>query len=324
MESKLYPMKLLGVTRSPIWGGTRLCRAYGKASNAAPVGESWELTVRHDAVCLVENGAYAGERLDALIDRLAQALTGGAFGSSDFPLLIKLIDADAPLSVQVHPDDPYAARVERDRGKSELWYIVEAEEGAEIIFGLCDGVDSDGFAKALADGTLKSVLKHQPVRAGEAYFIPAGMAHSIGRGILIAEIQQNCDLTYRIYDYGRRDANGKLRELHIEKALEVVRPFTDAEINAMRYARACREERGGELLAASEFFRVKKLTLDGEVQKVSRMGVMQHLLCLSDGLELQCDGVSYETRKGDSWLIPAALDGVSLVGAGCAIVSSVC
>lgn len=323
METKLYPMKLLGVTKSPIWGGTRLCRDFGKTADAATVGESWELTVRRDEVCTVENGTYAGERLDSLIDFLGDALTGGDFGSSDFPLLIKLIDAGDRLSVQVHPDDTYAARVENDRGKTEMWYIVEAEAGAEIICGLADGVDSEGFAKAVADGKLESALKHQPVHAGETYFIPAGLAHAIGRGILIAEIQQNCDLTYRVYDYNRRDANGNLRELHVAKALDVTRPFTNAEIDAVRYSQAKEEERDGELLAACDFFRVKKLDLCGETRRVDRVGVMQHLLILSSGLTLQCGGVSYPTQKGDSWLIPASLADVWLDGTGTVIVSAV-
>ena len=323
METKLYPMKLLGVTKSPIWGGARLCRDYGKKSEAPTVGESWELTVRRDEVCTVENGTYAGEWLDSLIDRLGDALTGGGFGSSDFPLLIKLIDAGDRLSVQVHPDDAYAACVEKDRGKTEMWYIVEAEEGAEIIFGLADGVDAQGFAKAVADGTLESVLKHQPVHAGETYFIPAGLAHAIGRGILIAEIQQNCDLTYRVYDYDRRDANGNLRELHVAKALDVTRPFTNDEINAVRYSQATEEERSGELLAACDFFRVKKLELCEEMRRIDHAGVMQHLLILSSGLTLQCGGVSYPTQKGDSWLIPASLADVWLDGTGTVIVSAV-
>ena len=323
METKLYPMKLLGVTKSPIWGGARLCRDFGKTADATTVGESWELTVRRDEVCTVENGAWAGERLDSLIDRLGDALTGGGFGSANFPLLIKLIDAGDRLSVQVHPDDTYAARMENDRGKTEMWYIVEAEEGAEIICGLADGVDAQGFAKAVADGTLESALKHQPVHAGETYFIPAGLAHAIGRGILIAEIQQNCDLTYRVYDYDRRNANGNLRELHVAKALDVTRPFTNAEIDAVRYSQAKEEERDGELLAACDFFRVKKLDLCGETRRVDRVGVMQHLLILSSGLTLQCGGVSYPTQKGESWLLPASLADVWLDGTGTVIVSAV-
>ena len=325
MKDTLYPFQLSAVTKSPIWGGERLCREYGKTSSAATVGESWELTVRREEISTVQNGIYAGEGLDVLIRRFGSELTGGGFDETNFPLLIKLIDAGDRLSVQVHPDDSYAARVENDRGKTEMWYIVDAEEDAEIILGLADGVDAKAFAAAVAEGRLESALKHQPVKAGDVCFIPAGLAHAIGRGILIAEIQQNCDLTYRVYDYDRRDANGNLRELHIQKAIEVTRPFSLEEIDAIRYSKATKDERNDpELLSACDFFRVKRLELCGESRNVSRKGVMQHVLCLSEGLALSYNGISYPMKKGDSWLLPAALDGVLLVGAGSAILSSAC
>ncbi len=322
---QLYPMRLEGVTKSPIWGGTRLCREYGKKSDCATVGESWELTVRREEISRVQNGVYAGEDLHALIDRFGDALTGGAFGSSNFPLLIKLIDAEDRLSVQVHPDDSYAAEVENDRGKTEMWYIVDAVPNAEIICGLAEGVDAKGFADAVAAGDISSALRHQPVKAGETYFIPAGLAHAIGKGVLIAEIQQNCDLTYRVYDYDRRDAAGNLRELHVKKALEVTRPFTDAEVDAIRYECADGEDRSDpELLAACAYFRVARMQVEaGASRDVSGKGVMRHIMILTDGLCIVSEGVTYPTKKGESWLIPAALDGVALTGIGTAIVSSV-
>ncbi len=322
---QLYPIRLEGVTKSPIWGGTRLCREYGKKSDCATVGESWELTVRREEISCVQNGEYAGEGLDALIDRFGDTLTGGDFGSSNFPLLIKLIDASDRLSVQVHPDDSYAAKVENDRGKTEMWYIVDAEPDAEIICGLADGVDSKGFADAVAAGDISRALKHQPVKAGETYFIPAGLAHAIGKGVLIAEIQQNCDLTYRVYDYDRRDAAGNLRELHVKKALDVTRPFTDAEIDAIRYECASQKDRdNADLLAACAYFRVERLQLqEGVSRDISGNGVMRHVLILSDGLEIVCGNERYETSKGESWLIPASLEGAFLKGAGVAIVSTV-
>lgn len=324
MKHTLYPFQLSAITKSPIWGGDRLCREYGKSSSAATVGESWELTVRREEVSRVQNGLYAGEGLDTLIKRFGKDVTGGGFGAEDFPLLIKLIDAGDRLSVQVHPDDSYAARVENDRGKTEMWYIVDAEEDAEIICGLADGVDDEAFAKAVAEGRLETALKHQPVKAGEVYFIPAGLAHAIGRGILIAEIQQNCDLTYRVYDYDRRDANGNLRELHIQKAIEVTRPFSLEEIDAIRYSNAKKDERNDpELLAACDFFRVNRLELHGECRSIGRRGVMQHLLCLTGGMSLSYSGERYSLQKGDSWLLPAALDGVCLEGTGSLLLSSV-
>ena len=235
---KLYPYLLSSVLKSPIWGGTHLIREWGKQTEKDTVGESWELTVRADAASCICNGCYAGKTVQELIDVDPTVVMGASsYIGGVFPLLVKLIDAGDRLSVQVHPDDAYAARVENDRGKTEMWYIVDAEEGAEIICGLREGVSHADFEKAIADRTLDAVLHHQPVHAGETYFIPAGLPHAIGGGILIAEIQQNCDLTYRVYDYDRRQKDGTLRELHVEKALDVIRGFEKEEIEALQYAR---------------------------------------------------------------------------------------
>ena len=237
-------------------------------------------------------------------------------------MLIKFIDAEDRLSVQVHPDDTYAARVENDRGKTEMWYIVEAEEGAELICGLADGVTREDYAKAVKAGDVMSALKRQRVRAGETYFIPAGLPHAIGKGILIAEIQQNCDRTYRVYDYDRRQPDGSLRELHVEKALEVIRPFSCEEIDAIRYAKAGQDYNRESLLAHCEFFRVEKLTVTNQAKVISD-GSMRHILCLAGAAKIFYDGEVYEVTRGDSWLIPASLADVTVSGNATVLLSSV-
>ncbi len=319
---KLYPLHLRGVTKSPIWGGTRLLRDWSKTSEASTVGESWELTVREKEKCIIENGELHGKTLDEAIALLGDALTGGGFGAEDFPLLIKLIDAEDDLSVQVHPDDAYAARVENDRGKTEMWYIVDAAPGAELICGLADGVMQKDYASAVKSGDVMSALKRQPVAVGETYFIPAGLPHAIGKGILIAEIQQNCDRTYRVYDYGRRQPDGSLRELHVEKALDVIRPFSESEIEAIRYAKASAGFDRTRLLAHCEFFRVEKLTVGGEATPIPGGG-MRHLLCLCGQADLSWNGEVYTVKKGESWLLPAALADVTVTGDATLLVSSV-
>lgn len=319
---KLYPLCLCGVKKSPIWGGRRLLDDWGKTADTETVGESWELTVRKNEKCKIVNGDLEGKTLDEVIDTFGKDVTGADFGSADFPILIKLIDANDRLSVQVHPDDSYASRVENDRGKTEMWYIVDADDGAELICGLADGVTSADFADAVREGRLEAALKHQPVKKGECYFIPAGMPHAIGKGILIAEIQQNCDLTYRVYDYERRDASGNLRELHVEKALDVIRPFAEEEINAVRYARTAGVPESSTVLAHCEFFRVEQLTLTGNSVSL-REGKMQHLLCLDGEAVLTCGGAQYCVRRGESWLIPASLSGVTVTGTATLILSSV-
>jgi len=299
----LYPLKLTSVKKSPIWGGKRLIADWGKETSAETVGESWELTVRRQENSTVENGALAGRTLGEVLAMAGGNAIAPDFCGEDFPLLVKLIDAADRLSVQVHPDDAYAARVEKDRGKTEVWYIVDADEGAEIICGLADGATREDFARATAEGDPERVLKHVPVHAGETYFIPAGLPHAIGRGILIAEIQQNCDLTYRVYDYNRRQADGSLRELHVEKALDVVRPFSAEEIESLRYARRSDTLANGECLADCAYFRVERVQLDG-TWELPACAEMRHLLCLSGEGALIAHGETYPIQKGDSYFLP--------------------
>ncbi len=309
---KWYPLQLQAVPKSPIWSGTRLSRQWNKGSSAVRIGESWELTVRERESCKVLNGTYAGQTLQALIDSYPDAIMGEtSMQDGIFPLLVKLIDAGDRLSVQVHPDDDYAARVEADRGKAELWYILEADADAEIICGLCDGVTAEDYAAAVARGDYEGLLKHQSVRAGEVYFIPSGMPHAIGRGILLAEIQQNSDLTYRIYDYDRRQADGTRRPLQVEKALEVIKPMTSCEIAALRYSN--RKEPPPSLLADSPYFRVEKVEREG-MTVLAPSRYMRHLLCLGEGGELRCGGLCFPIQRGDSYLLPACLPALTLQG----------
>ena len=318
---KLYPLKLSHICKTPIWSGSRLIREWAKSSPSNLLGESWELSVRKGDVSVVENGALHGKTLIELIDQYGDALTGG-FGCSDFPLLVKLIDAADDLSVQVHPDDEYAARVENDRGKTEIWYILDADEGARIVFGLRAGVTSEELADALRSGDPTGVLNYIPVRAGECYFIPAGLAHAIGKGVLIAEIQQNCDLTYRLYDYGRLGKDGRPRELHVEKGLEVLKIFDEAQIDAIRYSRAG-TSKSADSLADCEYFSLSRVsaTQGGVSLPYENQGSMRHLLCIGGEGELLCNGEIYPVSRGASYLIPACLGDLTLRGSAVALVS---
>ncbi len=318
---ELYPFKLSYVTKSPIWGGTRLIRNWGKSSDSPTVGESWELTVRKEEKSVIRNGVYAGVPLERVLAKAGPNIIAPDYNAHEFPLLVKLIDACDRLSVQVHPDDEYAERVEHDRGKTEMWYIVEAEPDAEIICGLRDGVSRADFAKSVQNGDPEQFLKHCPVRPGETYFIPAGLPHAIGHGILIAEIQQNCDLTYRVYDYNRRQPDGSLRELHVEKALEVIRPFTEEEINSIRYVRRSDTLANGEVLADCKYFRTERLSVKG-LHRLPACSAMRHLLCLGGNATLFCKGDEYPLEKGDSYFLPP-LPAARIEGDLLALVSSV-
>ena len=320
---KLYPLFLSGVTKSPIWGGTRLPREWNKcAPDGSIVGESWELTVREQEMSTVQNGTLSGMTIGELLQSNAETLMGkSTMTGGEFPLLVKFIDAADRLSVQVHPDDSYAARVENDRGKTEMWYIVDADEDAEIICGLADGIDNVAFCELLQKGELMSALKTQKVHAGETYFIPAGLPHAIGKGILIAEIQQNCDLTYRVYDYDRRGADGSLRQLHIDKACDVIRPFSDNEIDAIRYSRGLPASRDA-VLADCEYFRVEKLDLHENTHTLHKNDYLRHLLITrGDGI-IECDGLVYPFQRGDSILLPASLEKITLQGNATVLVST--
>lgn len=312
------PLKLTSVCKSPIWGGERLKCAWGKESDAPTIGESWELTVRPDAVCTVENGHFRGQALSAVLAARKTELLGALADAPVFPILVKLIDAAQPLSVQVHPNDAYAKRVEGDRGKTELWYILEADEDAEILYGLAEGVTAKDFANGVQAGNVEALLRHQRVRAGQVYFIPSGMPHAIGKGILLAEVQQNCDLTYRVYDYNRTDANGNPRELHLQKALEVIRPFTEKEVDDIRFARgkATESSQAETLLADCPYFGVARMVLTASSLPVAQDGRMRHLLCIAGEGLLCYAGGSLPFAKGDSILLPADLRAVTARGTG--------
>ena len=308
---KRYPVKIQHIAKSAIWGGQRLKLEWGKSGDGENIAETWELSVRPNEMGTVLNGEAKGMTLRAYIEACGADCVSPDYRLEDrFPLLVKLIDAADRLSVQVHPDDAYAGRVENDSGKTEMWYIVDAEKDARIVYGLAPGVTQEDFARGAAEGRWDDVMCSMPVQAGECYFIPAGMLHAIGKGILIAEIQQNSDLTYRVFDYNRRQADGSLRALHTEKALDVVRPFTENEVDEIRFARG----RDGDLLANSRYFRAYRKQVVGEGCLCVSRDSFVSLLCIDGKGELIFDGESYSVRRGDSYYLPAGLGECRLTG----------
>lgn len=302
MERSKYPLKLKAVCKEIIWGGTRLKTEYGKVADLDKIAESWELTVRHDGMNVIENGEYAGMTL-------AEYLGDKAEG---FPLLIKLIDACDKLSIQVHPDDTYAKEKEGEYGKTEMWYIVDAEPGAKLVYGLKD-YDKDSFRAAVADGTLEKYMNAVDVKRGDIFFIPSGLVHAIGAGILIAEIQQSSNVTYRVYDYMRRGKDGKLRELHVDKALDVIVDYTEDEIEAIRYE----DGKDASSLANCRYFKVDRYVLSEDITLGSDSSFM-HILALSG--EGTVGGVSI--KKGESILLPEGYEAV-VSGEGLEIITSI-
>jgi len=246
-------LKLVPECKDNIWGGVKLKEKYGKKTDKDPVAESWELSFHKDGPTRLENGKTLQETVTA--KELGKNCDGFPF----FPMLVKLIDAKQDLSVQVHPSDAYALKNENSFGKTEMWYIVEADEGAKIYLGFKKDVSQEEYEAAIKNNTLIELLNAFEVQAGDCYFIPSGTIHAIGTGCLICEIQQNSNLTYRVYDYGRKDKNGKERELHVEKALKVTN-LSKYEYKPLRIS-----TQQGELLGLSRYFTTTSMAVDGEV-----------------------------------------------------------
>lgn len=223
----IYPLTFIPQLRDYIWGGRNLETLYGRTLPPGVTAESWEISGHPSAPAMVENGPLAGQSLPRVLRRYGQALVGSnaqwALARNRFPLLVKLLDANQNLSVQVHPDDAYALAHEKgELGKTEMWYVLHARPGAQIIFGLKAGVTPEAFRQAIGDGSLETWLHYLPIRAGDAIFVAAGSIHALLAGAVVVEIQQNSDTTYRVYDWGRVGADGRPRQLHVQKALEVI------------------------------------------------------------------------------------------------------
>lgn len=304
--------ELKPVTKHIIWGGERLSRDYGMGENGEKIAEAWELTCRGDGDNEIISGKYTGRLLSEFVRENPQAL-GTKQKGDRFPLLIKLIDAEADLSIQVHPDDEYALSHTDDMGKTEMWYIVDAKPGAKLIYGLKRKYTRDELKTAIAAGTLESLMNYVEVKSGETYFIPAGLVHAIGAGILIAEIQQNSNITYRVYDYNRRQPDGSLRQLHIEPALDVIERF-DPE--------AVKVEKTGDVIASCKYFEVRAIALDGEKTVCEGEESFLHLMITDGECEIICAGEKISTKKGGSVFVAAASGNVTLKGNATVIVSS--
>lgn len=299
--------RLIPACKSIIWGGEKLKKHYGKITEASPLAETWELSLHKDGESLLPDGTP-----------LSKAASDADFGENCkgfpfFPVLVKLIDANAKLSVQVHPGDEYALSAENSLGKTEMWYIADADEGAGIYLGFKKDIGREEFEAAIRNKTLTDYLQFIPVKAGDCYFIPAGTIHAICEGCLICEIQQNSNITYRVYDYGRLGADGKERELHIDKALDV----TDTRRLEPRSLSVATEE--GTLLGISRFFTATLVEVNGEKSLINDKRSFRCITCL------QGEGFIEDTAvtKGDSIFVPADSGEIKLSGGFLAIMTTI-
>jgi mannose-6-phosphate isomerase len=300
---QVYPFKLRAIYKQRIWGGQKLREFFGKdIPEGERIGESWELADLPDDKSVIANGEFEGRTLAEVVGRYPKEITGKRNCSGPFPLLIKFLDAEDVLSVQVHPDAQTCKRIGKGDPKTECWYIVHAEEGAVIYKGLKEGVTKEVFAEAIERGDVAELLAKVPVSAGECHFLPAGTAHSIGGGLLMAEIQTPSDTTYRVFDWNRVDNAGKPRALHIEEALESI--HFDASEDNLSVTTIGR-------LIDCEYFKIDK----GHQVKRSEMllspGKMKVLIILSGFGKMRQGGARpVEFRAGDCLLVPAAYEGI--------------
>lgn len=311
----LYPLKLEAPLKDYLWGGTRLKDEYGKKTNLDKVAESWELACHKDGKSKIVNGEAAGLFLeDWLAGQDKSVLGTNAASFSYFPLLIKLIDAKGDLSVQVHPDNDYAMRVEGEYGKTEMWYIVDCEPGASLLYGFKEKISKEEFERRIADNTLLEVCNRVPVKKGDVFFIDSGTLHAIGKGILICEIQQNSNTTYRIYDYGRVGKDGKPRELHVKKAIDVTKLEPPTKPTTALAKIDIIPGLDMKLLAECEYFTAYHATLKGEASLKAGSESFQTFTVLSGSLKLTSGDTVLDFYKGESVFIPAGLGIYTLTG----------
>ena len=311
----LYPMKLEAPLKDYLWGGTRLKDEYGKKTNLDKVAESWELACHKDGKSKIVNGEAAGLFLeDWLAGQDKSVLGTNAVSFPYFPLLIKLIDAKGDLSVQVHPDNDYAMRVEGEYGKTEMWYIVDCEPGASLLYGFKEKISKEEFERRIADNTLLEVCNRVPVKKGDVFFIDSGTLHAIGKGILICEIQQNSNTTYRIYDYGRVGKDGKPRELHVKKAIDVTKLEPPTKPTTALAKIDIIPGLDMKLLAECEYFTAYHATLKGEASLKAGSESFQTFTVLSGSLKLTSGDTVLDFYKGESVFIPAGLGIYTLTG----------
>ncbi len=301
--ANFYPYVLAPKLTPAIWGGDALVATYHKDGDpAAKIGESWECW---DANAVL-NGPLAGKTLADLRALLGAELLGDIDPSRIFPILTKIIDARDWLSVQVHPDDAYANRVEHQPfGKTECWYVFHADEGAELVLGWTHDTSRAEYLKRVADGSLGDLLRHVPVKAGEAFYLPSGTLHAIGKGIVVFETQQASDLTYRIFDWNRPGTDGKPRELNVEKAADVLN-YHRGERGAIEPIAYVFENLSRTLLIAGPHFTVERIVATGDPGSIATQNRPQIAMALDRRLSVSCDGGNVTLEPYQTALIPAA------------------
>lgn len=311
---KYLPLKMHPCYKEYLWGGSRLKKEYGKVDAPDVTAESWELASHHDGVSTVAEGLLAGKTIADLgvLDRAG--FWGTQCVDGHFPLLIKLIDANKDLSIQVHPSDDTACLELGECGKAEMWYIVDCEPKAGIYYGFSQKITPEEFLRRAQDGSICKVLNRVTVSKGDVFYILPGMIHAIGAGVVIAEIQQNSNTTFRVYDYQRKDAHGQMRPLHLERAAQVMNyePVIPEECKVNNIT-AFPEFTLSEMFTC-RYFRAYKVDVHDHINLTCDGTSFHHVLCVSGMAQLHHQNQMFLLHKGDSYFLPASLGDYQITG----------
>lgn len=316
----LYPLKFRPQFKDYLWGGNKLKQVFGKPVEGETAAESWEISAVEGNISVVAEGTLEGSNLQELIDLYGERLMGeqviARFGNN-FPVLIKFIDARKDLSIQLHPNDALAKERHNSFGKTEMWYIMQADQGAELIVGFEETVDKEVYLEKLAQNALLEILHKEPVKAGDTFFINTGKVHAIGAGILLAEIQQTSNITYRIYDYNRKDKDGKERELHTDLALDAL-DYERKDDFRVEYDRETLNRPSN--MVKSPYFITNFINVHGlyEKQLINRDSFTIYI-CTEGNVRVKASDWEGTLKAGESLLVPAELPGIQFSAAAAKI-----
>jgi len=309
---KFYPLQFHPILKERIWGGTKLKDYLNKPISSEITGESWEISTVENDVSIISNGIFAGKSLNELITEFPKDVLGTKvyekFGKQ-FPLLFKYLDAREDLSIQVHPNDELAAKRHNSFGKTEMWYVMQADVDARLIVGFKEKSSQKEYLENLENKTLIDILDAKKVKEGDVFFLETGTIHAIGAGIVIAEIQQTSDITYRLYDFDRVDANGNTRELHVDLALDAIN--YDVVKSEKKYSKV--ENISNEIIECP-FFNINFIPLDGTIVHVNDGDSFLVYMCVEGSFELKYYDITYSYKTGDTILIPAKMSEFEIVG----------
>lgn len=309
---KLYPLTFKPILKERIWGGSKLKNLFSKELDSNQIGESWELSTVGNDVSVISNGIYQNQSFTELISNFPIEILGHKvheqFGKK-FPLLFKLLDASEDLSIQVHPNDELAQKRHNSFGKTEMWYIIQADEKARNIIGFKEKSSPKEYLKKLKNKELLSILKEEKVQKGDVFFLETGTVHAIGKGIVLAEIQQTSDITYRIYDWDRVDNNGKPRELHLDLALDAIN--YNPTPTRLNYSD---NENEGNIIIECPYFSTAYIPLNGKIEMQKNKDSFHVYMCIEGNFSILCNNQKYSFKKGDTILLPAVMNEYTLEG----------